>query len=366
MNKAIKSVAGGAALVIALLVVAWFTSAVSPVVWQPTINPGLSGVFAPNTQLNNLQKQLAGQLNGPEDVTLGPDGLFYTGNQDGTIVRFALGDEKPELYINSTGRPLGLQFDATGNLIVADAFLGLVAYDTNQEMTVLASHYQGEKMVFVDDLDIAADGTIWFSDASQRFDQHHFIYDFIEARSTGRLFAYNPATDTLTLKMDGLFFANGVALGPDDNYVLVNETGTGKIHRLWLKGDKAGQQDVFYDGLPAGPDNLSFNGIDTFWVALPVLRQAITDGLADQTWLRRLLGALPVALLEASVTYHSHLVGIDLNGNITHNLQGDPQHFHSITSVNQVDGNLVIGSLTMDAVGVYPLPGSQPHSTAED
>ena len=38
--------------------------------------------------------------------------------------------------------------------------------------------------------------------------------------------------------MSGLFFANGVTLGPNEDYVLVNETGMGRVHRLWLKGEK--------------------------------------------------------------------------------------------------------------------------------
>ena len=63
--------------------------------------------------------------------------------------------------------------------------------------------------------------------------------------------------------MEGLFFANGVALGPDERFVLVNETVTGRVHRL-LKGDRRGERDIFIDGLPAMVDNISFNGSDTF------------------------------------------------------------------------------------------------------
>jgi hypothetical protein len=35
---------------------------------------------------------------------------------------------------------------------------------------------------FLDDLAIAADGTVWFSDVSRRFDQHHWMLDFLEGR----------------------------------------------------------------------------------------------------------------------------------------------------------------------------------------
>ena len=107
-----------------------------------------------------------------------------------------------------------------GQLIVADAALGLLSISPEGDIEVLADSVAGDKMLFVDDLDIAADGTIWFSDASARYDYHHNLYDFLEGRSSG---------------------------------------------------SKAGQRDLFHPGQPGTPDNLSFNGSDTFWVAMPAV-----------------------------------------------------------------------------------------------
>ena len=70
-----------------------------------------------------------------------------------------------------------------------------------------------------------------------------------EASMSGRLFSYSPVTGQVTLHWQDLYFANGVALGPNDSFVLVNETGAGRIQRLWLKGERAGQRDR----LPAVP-----------------------------------------------------------------------------------------------------------------
>lgn len=130
---------------------------------------------------------------GPGDVTQGPDGMFYTGFQGGRIVKFDM-QGNYQKFVNAGGRPLGMQFDSVGNLIVADAFIGLISISPAAEISVLTDAVNGKKMLFVDDLDIAEDGTIWFSDASQRFDQHNFIYDFLEARPTGRLSSYSPET----------------------------------------------------------------------------------------------------------------------------------------------------------------------------
>ena len=212
----------------------------------------------------------------------------------------------------------------------------------------------GSKMLFADDLDIAADGTIWFSDASTRFGYHNTIYSFLEGRPTGRLLSYDPASGKTRVHLEDLFFANGVALGPNDSYVLVNETGAGRIMRLWLTGERAGQHDTFYAGLPGTPDNISFNGRDTFWVAMPSLRAGI-DTMADQPLLRNLLSRLPLATLQKVAVPYSFVVGLNLAGEVIHNLQDTAAGFNNITSANECAGALYLGSLTMPAVARYPL-----------
>jgi sugar lactone lactonase YvrE len=326
---------------------------IDPVSWTPDPNPGLTGHFEPNRQLAETEFLLDGLGVGPEDVACTPSGGYYTGFEDGRIVFFdAAGDYTERM--NTGGRPLGMQLDAAGRLIVADAIRGILAVSGTGEIEVLTDSVAGEKMLFVDDLDIAADGVIWFSDASTRYDYAHSMYDFLEGQPTGRLLSYDPASGETRVHLDKLFFANGVALGPNDDYVLVNETGAGRIHRLWLKGEKAGQRDLFASGLPGTPDNISFNGRDMFWVAMPMLREA-SDALAGYPLLRKLLSHLPVESLGAGATPYSLVIGLNLNGEVIQNLQDIDAGFHMITSANECDGKLYLGSVMMSAVGRYPL-----------
>ena len=71
-----------------------------------------------------------------------------------------------------------------------------------------------------------------------------------------------------TLLLDSLYFANGVAIAPDNSFVLVNETYMYRIHKYWLKGEKAGTSEIIIDNLPGFPDNISSNGEGLYWVAL--------------------------------------------------------------------------------------------------
>jgi hypothetical protein len=152
-----------------------------------------------------------------------------------------------------------------------------------------------------------------------------------------------------------LFFANGVTLGPNEDYVLVNETGLGRVHRLWLRGERAGQQDLFIDELPGTPDNIRFDGVDTFWIAMPSLRASL-DAIAPWPRLRALLSFLPIHLLEAAAEPASFIIGVNLQGEVTHNLQDQGNAFHYITGVTPCGDTLYLGSLRTDAIGVLPIP----------
>src|SRR5262245_60272123 len=93
---------------------------IAPIAWTPSPNPGQTGAFARSAGFRSPQKLIEEAGPGPEDVTRGADGFFYTGLQDGRILRFrAENDGRPELFVNTGGRPLGMQFDAHGHLMVA-------------------------------------------------------------------------------------------------------------------------------------------------------------------------------------------------------------------------------------------------------
>src|SRR5450755_4300676 len=177
-----------AAMLLAYLL--FWPTAIEPVAWHPSPDPGRVGPYAANHLLSGI-KILPEVGPGPEAVAATGDGWLYTGLQDGRVVRMRADGSGLETFARTGGRPLGLKFDTQGNLIVADAFRGLISITPGGELTVLADTIEGERMLFVNDLAIAADGAIWFSDSSRRFDQHHWMLDFWEARPTGRLLRYD-------------------------------------------------------------------------------------------------------------------------------------------------------------------------------
>src|ERR1051325_755241 len=112
----------------------------------------------------------------------------------------------------------------------------------------------------MNDLDVAADGTIYFTDGSSKFALANYKADILEHQGNGRLLAYDPKTKTTRTLMKDLCFANGVAVSPDQSFLLVVETGKYRIHRYWLNGPKQGQSEIFIKNLPGFPDGISSNG----------------------------------------------------------------------------------------------------------
>src|SRR5215216_7568622 len=328
---------------------------ITPAAWTPPAAPALSGQYQQNTRLSPVQKLPLGDGHKPEDVAIDAEGKIYAGFEDGRIMVLQPDGTQPRVFANTGGRPLGLIFDHLGNLIVADAIKGLLSVNKTGEIKVLAVEADGQKFGCLNDLDVGADGTIYFSEASRKFPMSQFTNELLEHQPNGRLLALDPQTQKPRTLLRDLYFANGVAVSPDQSFVLVVETGEYQIRRVWLKEPKMGQNDTFIDNLPGFPDGISSNGRDKFWLALVTPRNAVLDRLLPYPFLRKVIIRLPKFLQPAPQRY-SFVVALDQNGRIIENLQnGSPDCYAEIANVVEHNNTLYFGSIAEDTVGRFPL-----------
>jgi sugar lactone lactonase YvrE len=344
--------------VIALLFayLAFWPVPIEPVAWDAPAAPALEGRFAVNERLAGVQSAARGVGIGPEDVEIDADGHVFVGYEDGRIVRFSPDFTQYEVLADTGGRPLGMKLDPAGRLVVCDGYKGLLRVSMNGAIEVLATEADGVPFAFTNDVDIAPDGTIYFTDASYRYGPAMKARDdVLEHGGRGRLLQHDPVTGTTTVLLDGLQFANGVALAPDGRSVLVAQTGRYDVLRYWLEGEKAGSAEVFIENLPGIPDGISSNGRDTYWLALFTVRNPALDALSGWPRLRKVVYRMPL-FLQPQPKRHAFVLGLSLEGEVLHNLQHPgADSFSPVTSATEAHGHLYLGSLERDAFGVLAL-----------
>jgi sugar lactone lactonase YvrE len=325
--------------------------AIDPESWTP---PRLARPSA-NEGLADVQL-LEAMLPAPEAVTFDGVGRIVTGLLDGRVVRFTPNADDVTVVAETGGRPLGLKFDTGGRLIVADATRGLLAIGPEGQVETLATEHDGQTFGLVDDLDVGKDGAVYFSDASTRWPIAQYKMDVIEHRPSGRLFVYRPDRG-VELVLGGLYFANGVALSPDETYVLVAETMSYRIRRIYLRGPLAGQHDVFIDNLPGFPDNITWSpDRRAFWVALAAPREPTIDALGSWPFARKALARLP-EMFQPAPKRHAWALAVDEAGRTVADLQDvSPASYSPLTSVIERDGFLYLGSFLHHGVGRVRAP----------
>jgi sugar lactone lactonase YvrE len=296
---------------------------------------------------------------GPEDVVVDAEGRVLSGVDDGRILRINPHDHRVDVVADTGGRPLGLEALDDGRLLVCDAERGLLRVNPESGIVeVLVEHVAGQRLRFCSNAVAASDGTVYFSASSRRFGLERWRADLVEHSGTGRLFRLDPDGRHVEVLLEGLQFANGVTLAPDESFVAVAETGAYRLTRLWLTGEHAGTTDVLVDDLSGFPDNISTGPSGLIWITLASPRNQALDRLHQlHPLVRQLIWRLP-EFLQPQPQRTLWMIAVDTSGRIVHDLQGpgDDYHFGLVTGVVEHDGRLYLGSLVERAIAVLAAP----------
>ncbi|WP_368074464.1 strictosidine synthase family protein [Celeribacter baekdonensis] len=174
-----------------------------------------------------------GELDGPEDIILDEDDNLYCGSRHGDVIRFFAPDYKRhEVYVHIGGsrlawRSIGIRSCGLcrGNglyKVTKDRKPVKLSDETNRS---LFSVIDDSRMRLADDLDIAPDGRIFFSEATIRYEIHDWILDALESRGNGRIICYDPHDGSSRTVLSNLQFPNGITMVGDDESFLFAEPG---------------------------------------------------------------------------------------------------------------------------------------------
>jgi sugar lactone lactonase YvrE len=320
---------------------------IRPVVWTPPAPaPRAGGTAMPPPRL------LPVPATGPEDVAVEAGGSLLTGVDDGRVLRVDPGTGRVTEVARTRGRPLGIEITPDG-LVVCDAYQGLLRVDP--DTGAVATLLSADQVRLCNNAAVAADGTVYLSDSSQRFALAHWRADIMEHSGTGRLLRRDP-DGNLEVLLAGLHFANGVALAADGSFVVVAETGAYRLRRVWLTGPRAGRDEVFVDNLPGFPDNLSTGEDGRIWIAMANPRNPLLDWAHRRNpLLRRAIWALPEAA-QPRPERICWVMAVDADGAVVADLSLPGAGMHMVTGVRERAGRLYLGSLVGSVLGVVDLP----------
>jgi sugar lactone lactonase YvrE len=320
---------------------------IEPVAWQAPPDRGLVDPYLPNKLLQAANVIDLGEHEGPEDATLGTDNSVYATTLSGAILK--IGNSGVEVFANVGGRPLGIEADADGSLVIANAFIGLQRIDPDGSVTTL--YGSEDAPVFANNLAIAPDGTIYFTEASRKFSalalgdtMEATLYDVMEHGGHGRVIAFDPATGQSNVLLEGLAYANGIAISEAGDFLVIVEMNEYRVLRYWLEGPRRGTVETLIENLPGFGDNLKTGLNGRFWLGFAAPRKPIVDRLSDKPFLRKAVMRLP-KFLRPEPELSSHVIAFGGDGVILMNMQDPDVRHPTLTGVLETRENLYLTTL---------------------
>jgi sugar lactone lactonase YvrE len=348
-----------AALILAAYLGLWPVP-INAVNWKAPPAPGYTGVYAANDKLFKQHRIALGDEQGPEHIVVGSDGKLYAAVASGNVVRINPDGSGQEVFATTGGRPLGMAFDGSDKLIVADAFKGLLSITAEGKVTVLADTVGTDPIRFSNAVAVARNGKIYFTDSSTRFVPADWggtveaaLLDVLEQSSTGRVLEYDPATASTRIVAMGLSLANGVVLSSDEQNLYVAESGRYRVWSIPVRADKLdvakGGARAVLDNLPGYPDNLTRGRDGKIWLGLAGQRNEL-DALAERPFLRELVLRIPRAIWSMPKPY-GHVIAFTEDGKVVADLQDRSGMSPTTTGVTETADRLYIQNVDGKSFG---------------
>jgi len=228
---------------------------------------------------------------------------------------------------------------------------------TDETNRSLLSVSDDSRLRLADDLDIADDGRVFFSEGTVRYEMDEWPVDGLEARGNGRILCYDPATDATHTVLRGLKFANGICVGGDGQSILFAETWACSVRRYWFDGPKRGTTETVLANLPGYPDNINPASDGNYWLALAGMRSPALD-LAWRMpgFRRRMAKRVPADEWLFPNINTGCVLKFNDNGEILESLWDlNGENHQMITSMREHRGYLYLGGITNNRIGRYKL-----------
>lgn len=221
---------------------------------------------------NAKVKKLGEGFSFTEGPAVDADGnVYFTDQPNNKIIKWSADNGEIEVFMSEAGRSNGMYFDKNGNLLAcADMDNQLWSIDANGKHTVLVNDYKGKRLNGPNDLWIAPDGGIFFTDPLYK--RPYWDRDPEMQQDGEHVYYLSPNRKKLIRVDENLEKPNGIIGTPDGKQLYVADIGAGKTYRYDIgKNGKLNNKTLFAemgsDGMTIderGNIYLTGNGVTVF------------------------------------------------------------------------------------------------------
>lgn len=209
---------------------------------------------------------------GPEGVIVDREGNVYGGGADG-VVRKLAPDGRVSEFARTGGRPAGMALDRQGDLFVCDVGKNAVLKITpGGDVRLFADQVGSVKLCLPNFPVFDADGNLYVTNSTD-----HPLGGMEDVAAEIR----NPVPKGALVRLrpdgrgevaaSGLYFANGAAIDPREEYVYVLQSTRNNCVRIAMHKDGThGQPEQYGENLGGLPDGMAFDAEGYLIITLPM------------------------------------------------------------------------------------------------
>jgi gluconolactonase len=169
-----------------------------------------------------------------------PAGRFvlFSDIPNNRIMRFSEDDGHLSVYRQPSMNSNGNTIDREGRLLTCEhSGRRVTRTELDGSITVIADKYQGKKLNAPNDIAVASNGTIWFTDPGYgiKGDYEGLKEPFEQEKRN--VFRVDPKSGDIKVVVDDFVMPNGITFSPDEKKLYVIDTGLteGKENPAWIR-----------------------------------------------------------------------------------------------------------------------------------
>lgn len=203
-----------------------------------------------------------------EGPAVAPDGsIYFTDQPNDKIYIWNEKGNKITTFLNSCERANGTYFNKKGELLAcADLHNRLVSFDKNGKMTILYENFNDRHLNGPNDLWIAPNGGIYFTDPYYQRDYWKAGHKELQDK---RAVYYRNPEGKVTRVIDDYKQPNGLIGTPDGKTLYVSDINDGKIWKYNIQPDGTLANKTFF--APEGSDGMTIDNLGNIYLTNKVV-----------------------------------------------------------------------------------------------